>query len=261
MAASDLRQQLRERRDVPDADIDDIIELAQKRQDEQRAATEGRATVEEIEAIAAELDIAPEHVEAAIGDLRRQREQAEAQQQEAARVQALRQRQQGVLVRKMAIGTGIVMLGLSLLTGGLALSGRGAVLQAHREVAAAQARVDAAISRQASLAPQVAGLAGARADSLAAMQAAVRDGPDLTARLAAADALTTELATRLGQLPPAATDAEATARLNLQDELTGSQNRVTTELRRYNDAVAEWEAAADTLGGGLAVGLGLVEGP
>lgn len=261
MSASDLRQQLRARRDVPDEDIDDIIELAQKRQDEVRRASEGRASVEQIEAIAAELDIAPEHVEDAIGDLRRHREEAAAALAEQARVSKLEQQRRSATLRKLAKGFGALLLGLSVLTGGAAISGRGSVMGAQREVAAAEARVDAALGRQASLAPQLVALAGAQTDSLAELQAAVRDGPDLQTRLAAADALTAAMTSEIGKLPPASSDADATARLNLQDELSGSQSRVTTELRRYNEAQASWDAAAGTLTGGLAVGLGLAPGP
>lgn len=261
MSTSELRARLHRRDDVPDEDIDDIIELAQQRQDEVRRASEGRASVEQVKAVAAELDIAPEHVEAAIGQLRAQREADAARQAEQARQAQAQRARSRALLRKLAVGAGAVLMALSVLTGGLAVSGRSSMLQAEREVAEAEARVDAAVSRQASLAPQLAALAGAPGQDLAALQAAVRDAPDLQARLAAADALTSAMATQLGQLPPAATPAEATARLNLQDELTGSQNRVTIELRRYNEAEAQWEAAGDTLSGSLAVGLGLVQAP
>ncbi len=261
MLDQNLRQQLRARRDVADEDIDDIIELAQQQQDEARSATEGRATVEQVKAVAAELDIAPEHVEAAIAALHQRRQAAAEAAAEAQRQQALARSRRTTLLRRIAVAAGVVGLALSLLTGGLAMSGRSTVLQAEREVAEAQARVDTALSRQASLAPQLAGLAGAEGEDLAALQAAVRDAPDLQARLAAADALSAAMARQLGQLPAATTDAEATARLNLQDEITGGQNRVTVELRRYNEAEARWEAAGDSFTGGLAIGLGLVEGP
>ena len=261
MSQSPLRQQLLRRRDVPDEDIDDIVELAQKRQDEALARREGRASVDEVKAVAAELDIAPEHVEAAIHDLRRQREQAAVAEAEAERLEELQRTRRGLMMRKLAKVGGAVMLALSMLTGGLAMSGRSTMLQAQRAVAEAQVDVDTALTRQASLAPQLVALAGAQGEDLSALQAAVRDAPDLASQLAAADALTTAMASKLGSLPPAASDAEATARLNLQDELTGSQNRVAVELRRYNDAEAQWQLAADGLTGGLAVGLGLVDGP
>lgn len=89
----------------------------------------------------------------------------------------------------------------------------------------------------------------------------VRAAPTLDARLAAADELSVAMATRLGALPPPATDAEGTLRLQLHDEVTGSQNRVSVELRRYREAEAAWQDAATHGAGWLAVTTGLADAP
>ena len=81
-----IRESLRARPDVPDADIDDIIGIAARLQDEARRP-EG-ASIEAVKAVAAELDIAPEHVEAAIGELERSRDAAQAAAREAERAES-----------------------------------------------------------------------------------------------------------------------------------------------------------------------------
>ena len=112
-----------------------------------------------------------------------------------------------------------------------------------------------------TIAPQLAGLAGTDGGQLLGLAEKVRSAPDLSARLSATDALSTAMATQLGQLPPPSTDAEATLRLQVHDELSGSQNRVTVELRRYREAESAWRDAASGGLAGLAVGLGFAEGP
>ena len=207
------RDELLRRADVPDEDVDDLIEIAARRQDEARRAVEGLTTVSEVQKVAAELDIAPEHVESAIRELKGTRE---AEAQAAVRAQEERQRRRGRLgvVAMGAVGLAVCLgLGVGLL-GWVGASG---VQQAQGEAVAAEARVVAALERQASLAPQLAGLAGAGGADLAPLQEAVREAEDLKARLAAADALSAAIADRLGKLPPASTEAEQTLRVQLTD--------------------------------------------
>ena len=252
-----LRETLRNRPDVPNEDIDDSIEIAARRQDEQRAHAEGHATVEEVEKVAAELDIAPEHVEAALGELKARRAAATAQEAEQKRQwQRLAGRLGAVL-----LGTVGLVASLGVVVGVLAWVGAQDVSSARAEALTAEGRVTAAIERQASLAPQLAGLAGASGGELSALQAAVREAPDLSARLAAADALSAAMAARLGALPPAESAAEQTLRVQLTDEISGSQNRVGVELGRYREAEARWRLEAESSLGSLGVGLGLAEAP
>ena len=117
------------------------------------------------------------------------------------------------------------------------------------------------LDRQASLAPQLVGLAGGDPGDLSSLASKVHDAQDLDARIQAADTLSNAMAKTLGQLPPPANDADAQLRLNLQYEVTGAQNRITVESRRYEEAETRWEDAAGSLTGRLAVGLGLADGP
>ena len=134
-------------------------------------------------------------------------------------------------------------------------------MQARSEVHSAEAHLGAALDRQASLALQLVGLAGAGGANLEALQARVREAEDLEARLAAADALSAEMARSLGALPPPEGEAAQVLRVQLTDEITGSQNRVGVELRRYREAEAVWRAESEGALAKLAIGLGLAEGP
>lgn len=253
MALRDLRQDLQRRPDVAPADVDDVLAIAARRQDEAHKAAEG-ATREEIAAVAAELDIAPEHVDAAIAELK-------ATRAEAARVAENTRVATRALVATVAGAIALTAVAGGLVGGGSVYLGAGRVDAAAEAAHAAEARLDAALERQASLTPALAALAGTPDPELARLAAAVRDAADVEARLDAADALTTAMATQLGKLPPATSDADATLRLQLHDDVTGSQNRVTVELRRYREALSTWEAAASDGAGSWAVTFGLAEAP
>lgn len=241
---------------VPAADVDDVIEIAARRQDEAEAASRG-ATRAELEAVAKELEIAPEHVEAAIHELKEKRA-AEAAKGEAARVEA---EARGKTVRMALLGAAAA-IGMALLGAvGLAWSAGGTIDAAAGDAKAAEARVDAVLERQAALAPQLTALAGGDAGALTSLGAKVREGSTLEDRLAASAELSTAMATQIAALPPATTEADATLRLQLSDELAGSQNRVTVELRRYREAEAAWRSAAEQGFGGLAVSLGFADAP
>jgi hypothetical protein len=245
---------------VADADIDDVIAIAARRQDDAREAAQG-ASRAEVAAVAAELDIGAEHVEAAIDELRARRA-AEAKARAKAEAESAARRvwigRAVALVGVAAIGVGGLGIGGTV---GLAWLGAGGIRAAEAEAHAAESRLDAVLERQASLAPQLVGIAGGEGAELKELAKAVRSAPTVEGRLDAADELSAAMAERLGQLPPPATDAEATLRLQLHDEVTGSQNRISVELRRYREAVSSWESAASGPLGGLAVTLGFAYAP
>ncbi len=248
-----LREVLRDRPDVPDADIDDIIEIAARRQDEARAP-DRTASRDEVDAVARELEIAPEHVEAAIQTLREQRAAA-ATAKAAAEVAAAR------LKRRLGVGA-LVAVALGLVGGlGGAAVGASRVTAAAAETQAAEARLDVVFDRQAALAPQIAAAAGADPSGLTALASELRGAPDVAGRLDASARLGMAMATALGQRPPATNEAESTMRLQVQDDLTGTQNRITVELRRYREAESAWQTAAGSGLGGWAVTVGMAEGP
>lgn len=251
---SPLRRSVASR--VPAADVDDVIEIAARRQDEAHEAARG-ATRAELEAVAKELEIAPEHVEAAIGELH-ERRAAEAARLEAAKGE---EAARGKTVRLALLGVATAIAFAVFGAVGLAWSASGAIDAAAGDTKAAEARVVAVLERQAALAPQLTALAGGDAGALTGLGEKVRAGATLEERLAASAELSTAMATQIAALPPPATDAEATLRLQLSDEVAGSQNRVTTELRRYREAEAAWRTAADQGFGGVAVSLGFADAP
>jgi hypothetical protein len=252
----DLRKRLVERPDVPNADVDDVLEIAARRQDEARKAREG-ATRGEIEAVARELDIDPAHIEGAIDELRLTRAAAAKSKVEAEQARGVALRSMGIA---LAAAAAIGLAGTGLFVGA-AWVGAGPVDEAAAATHQAEARLDVVLERQASLAPQLVSLAGGDAGALPTLAAEVRSAQGVDARLVAAEALSTEMASAIGRLPAAATEADGTLRLQLYDEIAGGQNRITTERRRYEEAEAAWRDAASGGLGGAAVGLGFAEGP
>lgn len=248
-----IRDTLRDRADVPDADIDDIIEIAARRQEEARAP-DRTASRAEVEAVARELDIAPEHVEAAITELREQRA-AEAETRRAAEAWSTRRRRQVLIGGALAVLIPVV--------GGLGAAslGAGEVHAAAAETHAAEARLDAVFERQAALAPQIVAAAGAGGAEVVAAAEALRQAPTMEARLDASAHLGMVMAASLGGLPPATDAATSTLRLQVQDDLTGTQNRITVELRRYREARSAWETAAGSGLGAWSVAVGFAEAP
>jgi len=73
------KESLKRRKDIPDEHVEELVMRAAKLQDEASAATQNSASSNDIEAIAEELDIAPEYVEQAISGWRKEQSDIEAQ--------------------------------------------------------------------------------------------------------------------------------------------------------------------------------------
>ncbi|MBN2801443.1 MAG: hypothetical protein JXX28_20040 [Deltaproteobacteria bacterium] len=254
---SDLqtRAALRARRDIDNEDIDDIIGLAAELQEQQRRERDAQASLAEVEAVAAELDIEPAYVEQAIQALHRRRAQAARELERAARVASART---GALLRGLAWGGGL-LFALAGGAGALAVQGASAAREARAELDAAEARLRAVLERQASLSAQLAALQGVDAAPLLAQADAVRGAETVDEALRDSAALSGAIAAELGRLPPAATEAEGQARLNQQYELSGAQNRITVEHRRYEERLARVSAVRSTPSARLARALGLAD--
>jgi len=243
-----LREQLRRRADVPNEKIDDVIERASLLQDEEREAAEG-ASIEEVERVAAELDIDPRYVEEALNQLKKEEEAAKVRERleaERAEVQAGRMKRYGMLALAgvLALGAGVA---------GLGAVGAGQLSGAAMQVEQAEVALDVQLDRQAALLPQLVALTGAeRLDT-----APLREAGDIDARLDASRELSISAAELLAAAPAPATEADAQTRLNLQYELTGTQNRITTEQRRYEEAKAAYATASDGLAPSVAIALGM----
>ena len=221
------RQQLMERPDVPNADIERIIEVASRLQDEDRQRNQ-RPTIDDMERVAQELDIDPRYVEEAIGVIRDTEQAESAQAQE--RTQRLRA---AVLIGAAGAVTLLVIAGAFLFSGANTLANLDALLRQAEEA------IQVVVERQATLAPQLVALAGSKVDLSVELQA-VKDAPDVEASLAAIDTLNARMTIALADL---ADTAPESTRLNLQHELAGGINRIAVERRRYSELQLRTESA------------------
>ena len=243
------RELVRRRPDVEPGDVDEVVAIAAELQDEDRRRAEA-PTVAEVEAVASELDVDPAYVQPAIDALRRRRADSEAAEK-AARVE-----EAGRATQRARIGrlVGAALLGVLLLGSGASLlsarSAATAIRAADTEVARTEGALAAVLDRQQQLVPPLVALAGGTI-------AVPRPDPraSIEERLRQADALSAELTRALATLPPA-DPATSQERLNLQYELTGTQNRISVERRRWQDARVARDAADDRFGAGLAETLG-----
>jgi len=240
-----IKAQLHQREDVPDEDIPEIIALAEKLQDADDGDW-GDVSPSELKEAAAELDIRPEFIDRAIENLARKRALAESEAQNRSR-----------RIQRILRGCAAAFLGLLLGAGALGFSGAGAVSARHAEVARAEAAVEVVLERQASLAPQLLALSGGEPASLDGAIQELRQGEDIEARLRASSRLGTAMAKQLAQ-----TEGAATGLLqDLSYELTGTQNRISTETLRLRRAQAGHLQSVSTVRGKMAVQLGLAPGP
>ncbi|MCP4809039.1 MAG: LemA family protein [Proteobacteria bacterium] len=243
---SAVREKLLRRPDVPNEQIDDVIERAQALQDEALEASEG-ATLEELEAVARELEIDPRFVEEALEHLKRDEEHAAAQAEKDAiaesAAQAGRTRTIGlVLAGLLALGAGF---------GGLGLVGSSQLAQVTQDRVAAEVALDVVLDRQAALLPQLVALSGGDGRALAEAQESLAAAETIDDRLDASQELSISAAELLAQAD------ESTVKTEVQFELTGTQNRITTERRRYEEALRAWEITAKEPLPRLAITLGM----
>lgn len=243
------RELVRRRPDVKADDVDEIVALAAELQDADREAAEA-PTVAQVEAVASELDVDPAYVQPAIDALRHRRAEAEAARKaEEAERAARAVRIAGIGRIAGAVGLGVVLVG-SGVTLVAAWSAGSAIRAADAEVARTESALVAVLDRQQQLVPPLVALAGGAVE----VPRLVTNAP-IEERLREADALSAELTQALSTLPP--TDPQtAQQRLNLQYELTGTQNRISVERRRWQDALVVRDAADDRFGAGVAHTLG-----
>ncbi|MBM3270327.1 MAG: hypothetical protein FJZ01_22055 [Candidatus Sericytochromatia bacterium] len=237
------REELGRQHHIPEDDLDDVLEIAQRLQHQAQAARPG-VSRQDLDKVASELAIEPQYVEQAVGELERSRERAarERQARAAARQKLLRTALAGVLA---------VVVG----TGALGAVGAAGVNGAAQRAASARTALEVVIDRQVALLPQLVALGGGTTGSLGRYEARLRDARTVAEKLAVSRDLATAMASRLGQLPPATDPAAAQQRLSLQHEVVGMQNRITTEQRRYQEAVDAWRGAASSPTGRIAMSL------
>ena len=254
MGRTATREALRRRPDVPNENIEDIIARAAELQDAARAHARNHATVEEVERVAEELDIAPAYVERAIHALRDERRATTVAQQATARNRSQRIRLAGLAL----VGLGLILGGSTV---GAALLGSSRLSAAAIGVELTAAKLTQALDRQTALAPQLVALAGGNTEAVKVASENARSAEGVASRLEAAEALNLAMAEAIGQIEARGSEQAQQRLLNLQHEVVGTWNRIDTERGRYDEAVTTWTHGANALTGRLALTLGLASTP
>lgn len=253
------RETLAKRAGVRVEDVDDVIGLAGKLQEEDRAAR--GASVDEVKLVASELDIDPQFVEAAVLRLKDDRARAETE-----RAAVLAAENATSDARKRIAGiVAAALLGVSVLIGGggaiATVSSARAVHEQQVATTLAAGDLAVVLDRQLALVPQLIGLAGGDVASVKAARDQALGAESLDDRLRGSLLLDAALGEAVAALPPTDVAEIVQNRKDLQYELVGSRNRIDTERRRWEEARGAWENAASTPGGRLATGLGLAVAP
>ncbi len=254
MPISETKAALRSRPDVPDDEIDDVIERASALQDAATRQDRTHATAEEVAEVAAELDIAPQYVDQAIAALRQEKAAVAAASTERAAARSRTLRSAGLALAALAVAAGTTV-------GGGAAIGAARLGPAALEVEQTAARLEAALDRQVALAPQLTALAGADATAVKAAADAGAQAETVPGRLEAAASLNQAMAEAIGRIRADGDEQAQQRLLNLQYEVVGTWNRIETERGRYDEALTRWEHVAGGLTGRLALATGLVRLP
>ncbi|MFT5584996.1 MAG: hypothetical protein ACI9VR_002584, partial [Cognaticolwellia sp.] len=237
----ELREKLLKNPKVPDSLVDDVIHRAQGLKDAETAKGEG-ASVAEIQAVAAELGIEPEHVQDALALLRSEAKDEKAEEALQRGLAAQKAQSRRAMLRRFGIFAGAGLALVAALTGAMGMVGRSSLQQVNLDRAQAQASLVVQLDRQASLIPQLVALAGGESSALDQAQESLKQAETVDERMQASQELSVAAAQAL-----AGSQMDQGTRLNLQYELTGATNRITTEQRRYNEAEAAYLSAASRL--------------
>ena len=235
-----LRSDLERRVDVSDEDIGDIIETAQMLQREAEAQAQ-QLTVEELGAIAEDLDIDREYVEKAIELRNRDRLHAAAERRETGR-----RRRRAVWIVGACVS--VLLVGVIL----VARSGADSLSLHHQKVEEARGRLDQVQERFALSAPHSMALVEGDSALIREAVARVQGAADTDARLAAANELNLTMADGLAALSTKDDPAASQVRLNLHYELAGFQNRIAVESKRLDLLESEYRRARGSVSARLA---------
>ena len=244
-----IHESLHSRPDIPDEDVDDIVALAAALQDEEQELDEG-ASASDIAEVAAELDIDSRFVEAAIDQWRAKKE-ADANQA------ALDARSRSRTIKMFA--TTLTLLLVAIISGALILgtTGSSKLKAADINVQTAQTQLEVVLDRQIALAPQLVIAGGGSTEQVTHMAEKLSRETDIEARLRGSTELGVEMSRSLAEAPSDGTDATSQMRLNLQYELTGTQNRISTETKRLREAQHAHARSATSLTARIATQLGM----
>ncbi len=218
---------LKQQQNLSDAELGQVIERAANLQ---RQAGEDRALAIDVVAVAGELDLEEKYVQAALTELEASR-----------KLQAQAKLHAATLRRRLKLGA-LALLGVSAIGSLVVARSTGHQIEAAaQELQAAETRLQGALARQANLIPQLVALSGGDPKTLLQEARVVIQAPTAQERLAAADVFAASLSRALANMP--ATAAPDQRNLNLQHEVAGAQNRITTERSRYEAALSRKQTA------------------
>ncbi|MFH1469307.1 MAG: hypothetical protein ABIO70_33290 [Pseudomonadota bacterium] len=250
------RQRLIDRDDIDNGDIDDIIGIAAELHQAEQEAGDG-ATAAEVEAVAEELDIPARFVEQAIQILEQRREQ----EADRARKDEL-QRAERRRIRRVVVASALGFIAALVVAGATVVLDTADDLKVAATNLEQHARyVEVVLDRQAGLVPQLVALSGGEPGELVPLAATLNERGPLEERLQASRALDLACGSVLAELEPPRDDNDAIQRLGLGHELTGVQNRRSTEMMRLEEARGAWARARTQWGAGPALLLGLAREP
>ena len=165
-------------------------------------------------------------------------------------------------MKKAAVGLGILAVVLLVVFGGAFVSRRNEMVTLKENIKGAWAQVDTVIQRRADLIPNLVNTVKGYA---AHEQKVLEDLSNARAQLAGARnpteriAANTQLEGALSRLlvvvenyPNLKADQQF---LRLQDELTGTENRIAVERRRYNGAVQTYNTTIQTFPNSLVASI------
>lgn len=251
----EMRRELRARGDVPEDQIDEIIEIALDLESRDRAR------------LRADGELPPDEgsVEApAPGAIVLERA-ADIQATRNARIQEERRAERQLQERRHGVVRGLLWTAFALLIVTVLGSATALVLTAGpihvagEKARLSQARLEQLIVEQATLAPRVAELSGDEA--LEALTQEVRHAVPGPPRLAASDALWVAMSQALGDMPVPRTYTALESQRAIERELAESHDRLAPERQTYRALLEEWRAVSQGRLAGWAIRLGLTEGP
>ena len=233
-------------------DLDDIIEIASMLQQKEEASQQ--ISLEEVEDVAKELGIAPEKVKEALSFLQKQRAEERTTAEEESKAQKKRTMVIGGSLAAVVLVVGSILFGLASSAdtemGNLSI-------EAHKK----ESQLKNVIDRQAELTTQLLSMMGGNVSGLDTLQQQLLSEEDLNKKIELNRKLSMEMAKAIATLPPTENDSDSQARLNFQYEVTGGQNRISTEQKRYDEALEVWRAAGKGLGPKLAYTIGWIDRP
>jgi LemA protein len=245
-------------------DLDDIIGIASLLEEKEQDAE--RISLEEVQSVASELGISPDKVQEALTFLQnRRKEEKEKQELEK------KQRKQSItIVAALSAGMALMCVICIFIMASSASSSLEAVAEVIQEkqqqMTKSKAQLNNVLDRQAQLIPQLTAMMGGDVSALEQSQKKLSLEKDIDKKLQLSQQLTFDISKAIGALPTPANAADSQKLLNFQYEVTGSQNRISTEKKRYDEilvelttAQQEWDKKSSGLGARLSLSIGMSE--